>query len=193
MDWLLYLVAALFVLAGAACLALIVVSLPGTWIMLGLATAVELLDRFYLPPGADATFGWWLLGLAAAMAALGEVIELLAGAAGARGGGASARGMWGALIGGILGVLLLTPVLLFIPVIGSLVGAVLGTFIGAVVGEMSGTRDGRGAPGQSVRGSFRESLLPATGATIGRVVGTLTKLGIGIAVWLVLSVAAFWP
>jgi hypothetical protein len=188
MEWLLYIVAALFLLAGAGCLALILVSLPGTWIMLLLAGLIEYLDRLYLPvepTGGQVTFGWWVLGACIALAAVGETVELLAGAAGAKGGGASRRGMVGALIGGVLGAIVLTPVFFFIPVLGTLVGAVVGTFIGAVVGEMSAERE----KARTLRGS----LIPATGATIGRVIGTLSKLGIGIAVWLVLSVAAFWP
>jgi hypothetical protein len=34
---------------------------------------------------------------------------------------------------------------------------------------------------------------PAIGATIGRVVGTTSKVGIAIAAWLMLSISAFWP
>ena len=40
---------------------------------------------------------------------------------------------------------------------------------------------------------MKDSVKPAFGATVGRVVGTASKLGITIAMWLVLSIFAFWP
>ena len=41
--------------------------------------------------------------------------------------------------------------------------------------------------------TLKGSIKPAVGATIGRVLATLTKAGIAIAIWLVLTVSAFWP
>jgi uncharacterized protein YqgC (DUF456 family) len=116
------------------------------------------------------------------LAGLGELIEFAAGAAGAKRGGAGRRGMIGALIGGIVGALLLTP-FIPVPVVGTLIGAIIGTFIGAVLGEVTGLEP------KTVRGSMK----PALGATIGRVAGTVGKMGTAIVVWLTLSVAAFWP
>ena len=52
----------------------------------------------------------------------------------------------------------------------------------ALVGELTG--------GQT---TIKGTMKPAIGATIGRVVGTTSKVGIAIAMWLVLSVSAFWP
>ncbi|MHC5023207.1 MAG: DUF456 family protein [Planctomycetota bacterium] len=182
MEWLAYLVAALFVLLVAACVLLIILQAPGGWILLGLALLIEYLDRFYLPSGDRQTFAWWVLGACAGLLIVGEAIDLLAAAAGAKRGGASRRGMIGSLVGGILGAILLTG-LIPIPVLGTLIGAMLGTFAGAVLGEMSG-------PEQVAVG---ETMRPALGASIGRAIGTATKLGIGITMWIVLSVAAFWP
>lgn len=181
MEWILYIVAALFCLLGALCVASIVVGLPGGWIMLGLALIIEATDGLYLPPERPQTFGWWVLGACAGLLAIGEIVELAAGAAGAKSGGGGKRGMWGALIGGILGALFLT-FFIPIPIVGTLIGAVIGTFIGAVVGEVTGEQ------AKTVRGSMK----PALGATIGRVIGTVGKIGIAIAVWITLSVAAFW-
>jgi len=182
MEWLLYLVAALFVLLGAGCLVLIIFSLPGTWIMLGLAAIIEVCDRFYLPEGDRQTFEWWVLIACVALAAAGELLEFAASAAGAKRGGATRRGMIFALIGGILGGIFLT-FLLPIPVVGSLIGAIIGTFAGAVVGEMTHLE------ARTLSGSIK----PAIGATIGRVLGTMSKIGIATAVWIALSVDAFWP
>jgi uncharacterized protein len=185
MDWLTYVIATLFTLLGAACVFSIIFSIPGTWIMLVLAFAIEFTDQWWRTPDAlerTQTFEWWLLWVCVGLAVLGEVIEFIAGAAGAKSGGAGRRGMIGALIGGIVGALVLTPFIL-IPVVGTLIGALIGTFIGAVIGEVSGAQP------KSVRGSMK----PAIGATIGRVFGTVGKMAVAIVVWLALSVAAFWP
>ena len=182
MEWITYVVATLFCVLGAVCLVSIIFSIPGGWIMLGLACVIEFVDRFYLPAERQQTFEWWVLGVCLGLLALGELIEFAAGAAGAKRGGAGRRGMVGALIGGILGAIFLTA-LVPIPVVGSLIGAIVGTFAGAVLGEITGAQPKTG----------RGSVKPAIGATIGRVVGTMSKIGISMAVWIALSIAAFWP
>ncbi len=181
MEWLLYVVGVLFVLAGAVCVALVVVQLPGAWIMLGLAGVIEYCDRFYLPPGNQQTFGWWVLGACLVLLVIGELIEFLAAALGAQKGGGSRRGMMGALIGAVAGALLLTPLFFFAPIFGALLGTVAGTFIGAIVGELS-TRQ------TTLQGSIK----PAVGATVGRVVGTMSKVAIALGVWIALSISVFW-
>ena len=95
MDWLLYVVAVLFFLVGAVCVLSVVIQLPGTWIMLALAVLIEWADRVYLSQGAEQTFGWWVLGVCLGLALLGEVIEFLASAVGAKTTGASTRGVVG--------------------------------------------------------------------------------------------------
>lgn len=182
MPWLPYVIAALFCLLGAACVALVVVQLPGAWVMLALAGLVEWLDRFWLPPDDQQTFGWWALGGCLLLAVAGEVIEFVAGVLGAKRGGSSRRGMIGALVGGIAGLFVFAPLFFFIPLLGAFFGAVLGTFVGALIGEL--TDEGRTLGG---------SMKPALAATIGRVFGATTKVAIAMAMWLVLSTAAFWP
>ncbi len=183
MEWLQYVFATLFFVRGGVCVVLVVVQLPGTWAMLGLAALLEYLDRLYLPVGEQQTFGWWVLGGCLAIAVIGEIIEFIAGVAGAKKGGSSSRGMWGALIGGIVGVFIFTPVFFFLtPIFGAFLGAVLGTFVGAAIGEMT-------AEHATIKGSMK----PAIGATIGRVLGATSKVGIAIAMWLTLTVSAFWP
>jgi len=181
MEWLAYIVATVFTLFGAACVASIIVGPPGGWILFGAAAVIELADGLYLSEGNQQTFSWWLLGACLGLLVLSEIIEFAAGAAGAKSGGASNRGMIGALLGGIIGAIVFTP-LLPVPIVGTLIGALAGTFIGAVIGEVSGAQP------KTVPGSIK----PAIGATIGRVVGTVSKIGISIAVWITLSVAAFW-
>ena len=177
----LYIVATLFVLIGAALVASIILSVPGGWIMLGLALVIEALDGLYLAEGRERTFDWWVLGVSAGLLALGELLEFAAGAAGAKHGGAGKRGVIGALVGGIAGAILAT-FMIPIPIVGTLIGAIIGTFLGAVIGEVTGAQP------KTVRGSMK----PAIGATIGRVLGTFGKMATAIVAWIALSVAAFW-
>ena len=182
MEWLHWVVATLFFLLGAGCVLAVIFSLPGAWIMLALAALIEWIDRWYLPADRIETFGWRVLGVCLVVAIIGEVIEFAAGALGAKKGGASKRGMWGALIGGIIGVFVFTPLFFFVPIVASLCGAILGTFIGAIIAELS-------RENSTITGTMK----PALGATIGRVVGTAGKMAVAVAIWLTLSVAAFWP
>ncbi len=174
------LVGLIFLGAGLVCVGVVMIGLPGTWMMLALAVLIEVADALYLPAERATTFGWWLLGICAVLAALGEVLEFIAGALGAKKAGSSRRGMVGALIGGAVGAVLgigVPP-----PPFGSIVCATLGTFVGAIIGELQDERVG-----------VRESLRPAAGATVGKILGTLSKLPIAMLVWAVLTVAALWP
>jgi uncharacterized protein YqgC (DUF456 family) len=182
MEWLHWIVATLFFLLGAGCVISVIFSLPGAWVMLALAALIEWLDTTYLPAERSETFGWWVLGICLAVAIIGEIIEFAAGALGAKKGGASKRGMIGALIGGIIGVFVFTPLFFFVPIVGSLCGAILGTFVGALIAELS-----------RENATMRGTMKPALGATIGRVLGTAGKMAVAVAIWLTLSVAAFWP
>ena len=165
---------------GLACLLTIPLSLPGTWILLGLALVVELVDGVYLPAAEPVTFGWGWLTVGAGLGLLGEVIETGAGAAGASWGGATRRGILGAIVGALVGAIALTPVIP-IPLVGTLLGALIGTFLGALLGEVTSERQRH--PG--------ETLQAALAAALGRLAGTLGKLGIGVVIWALLVRAAF--
>jgi hypothetical protein len=171
--WLHWLLTGLFALLGAGCLLLVVMQLPGVWLLLLLGVIVQLVDVTWIH-GTDADAGWWALGIAAVLAVLGEVLEGIAGAAGAKAGGGSRRSMWGGFIGGILGAILGTP-FIPIPVLGTFMGAVVGAFAGAFVGETTGT-DAMNKV---------EAIKPAAGAATGRAVGTLLKVAIAVAMWLI--------
>lgn len=168
-------VAALFGVIGLLLLATIPFGLPGTWFALGLAVALELARTPFGASGAPAPFGWPLIGLGVALAALGEGIEFAAGAMGARWGGGTRRGVVGALVGGIAGAVLGTAVIP-IPLVGTLCGAVLGSFGGALLGEL--TAEKRRHP--------HENLRAALAAALGRLAGSFAKLGIGVVIWAVL-------
>ena len=168
------LLAILLALVNAFWLVLTVLMLPGNWLMVATAGLVAWWqwDRGMFSP--------WTLLAAALLAGVGEVLELLSSAAGARLGGAgrwsAAGGLLGALAGLVLGAALIP-----IPVIGPLLGACAGAFAGVCVSEAAG-----GKP-------FRRTLRPALAAGAGRLVGTLLKLAVGVVIWLVLTVASFWP
>lgn len=181
MEWVAYALVVLFALLGLACLLLLVLGLPGTWVMLAIAFAIELADAFLLPGDAAVTFGWELLALCAGLALVGEGIEAVAGVAGTRYGGGTRRGMVGAFAGGLVGAIFLTG-LLPIPVLGTLFGAMLGAFLGAWIGE---------ATGPEARGR-EHNLRAALGAALGKLGGTIAKLAIGVVMW-VLLVRAAWP
>jgi uncharacterized protein len=180
MAWLHYLIAVLFVLIGGGCVFLTILSLPGAWILIAIAVVIELCDGLYLPTGST-TFSLWTFIAAAVIAFIGEILEFVAGAAGAKHGGASKRGMFGALVGGMIGAIAGT-VLILIPVIGSILGAVLGAAAGAIVAELT-------VPGATWRGTLK----PAGGAAAGRFAGTIAKLACALVIWIVLSAAIFWP
>ena len=98
--------------------------------------------------------GWVTLGILAALAAVAWLVDVLAGAAGARYLGASSRAFWGATLGALVGIFFGLP------------GMLLGPFIGAMAGELSA--------GRNLIQSGRAGL----GAWLGMVVATAVKLAL---------------
>ena len=166
------LIAAGLALLNLACLAVAMVGLPGIWLMLATSALVEYYTRqdFFSPQ---------TLWLALLLAALGELLEFVAGSRGAKKAGAGRRGSWGALLGGISGALIGT-VVIPVPLVGSLVGAAVGAFGLATLLEKDGGMD------------LSAALKAGRGAAKGQVTGTLLKLILGTAVWVLLTVASFW-
>jgi uncharacterized protein YqgC (DUF456 family) len=149
----------------------ILFNLPGTWLMV-LVTAVL---KWWQPGYVQVS--WTVLGAAAGLAMLGELLEFTLGAAGSRHAGGSTRAaalaILGSLVGGIVGTAL--PV----PIIGTVIGACLGAFVGSLIGDLWAGRP-----------LFR-SFEAGWGAAIGRFWGTVSKLAIGAIIVLVLALAAF--
>lgn len=168
-----------YALFGLLCVFLVVVGLPGTWILIAGAIVIDCLDWLWLPPGSPLTFHPLTIIAAILVGLVGEALEFALSAAGARRFGASKRGMLGAVIGGVVGAIAGT-LLIWIPVVGTLVGALAGTAAGAIIGE---TSDGKK--------TIREATQPAIGAVIGRVLGTLAKLPVAVAVWIIFAIAVF--
>jgi hypothetical protein len=164
--------AALVPVLNVLWLALTLLGLPGNWLMIATAGIVA-----WLTPGPP-SYHWATLALVVLLAGIGELIELLAGAAGSKTAGGTRRGAIGALIGGILGAVLGT-FLLPVPLFGTVVGAAVGAFAGATLGELSGSM------------TAREALRSGRGAAIGHVTGIASKFVLGCGVWLLLAVGAF--
>ena len=166
-----------FTLTAALCALATLLGLPGIWMMIILAGIIDLLDVMVFDQ--EISFGWISLLIAILLAALGEFLEFLAGAAGAKAGGANRRGIVGALFGGFFGGILGT-FFIPIPLVGTFVGAAIGAGLGAFLGEITKS-------GATISGSLK----PAGGAAAGRVAGTLSKTVIAAVTWIALSIAAF--
>jgi uncharacterized protein len=147
-------------------LILIVLGLPGLWIMVASAVVYNM-----IVPGDP--IGWFTLVAVAVLALVAELLEFSLTGRYARKYGGSRRASWGAILGGIIGAMVGFP----IPIIGPIIGAFVGSFCGALFAELTG--------GTSAGDATRV----AKGALIGRVVSTMLKIGIGftIGIWIFLA------
>lgn len=170
------------VLAAIGCWFLNIFTIPGNWLIVGLAA----LFAYLLPPAEYGRgFGWITVGVLVLIAVLGEVVEFAAGAAGAAKHGASRRAMLlsivGAAVGSIAGAAIGMPVPVIGPLIAAVGGGAAGAFGGAYFGEVW---KGKLHP---------ERTAVSTGAMIGRLFGTVGKLAAGAAIVAVLAVMTFMP
>ncbi len=168
-----YLYAAILFCLNALGLFLVAVGLPGNWLMVLASAGVSWLTGLRLI-SLPTLIALALLALA------GEVVELVAGAAGSRKAGGTWRGSAGALavglVGGILGTFLLP-----LPPLGSILGACAGAFVGALLGELSAGK------------RMEAAVDVGRGAFIGRLLGTIYKLAIGVLILIVATVASLVP
>jgi hypothetical protein len=172
--WMLYVELFILILVNLLCLMLVLFGLPGNWMMV-LSTSL-----FAWWTWDRHVFSAWTLIAVAVLAAVGELIEFFGGLVGARKAGASWRaslaGILGALVGALAGTIMLP-----VPVIGTIVGACLGVGLAVWVVETS--------RGEHPELSFRR----AVGAGMGEFIGILSKLAVGVVIWLTIAIAAFWP
>ncbi len=162
---------------------LTLLGMPGNWLMV-VATAIY---AFLTSAQSHAAVGWKVVVLLVVLAALGEVIELMAGATGAARAGGSRRAAILALLGsiggamfGIVAGLPVVPILFAGPIIAALLFAGLGAMAGAILGEIWAGRN-LDASWQVGRAAFW-----------GRLLGTLGKLLIGaVMVAVVLAALIF--
>lgn len=148
-------------------LLLVVVGLPGLWVMaLGVVLYGSLSQFRSVGPG--------LIAAVVGLAFLGEILEWWLGFRIARTYGGSRRAGWGALLGGIVGATVGVPV----PVLGSVVGAFAGAFAGAALLEYSAARNADVA----VRAGY--------GALLGRAAAVAAKVALGLAIGVLGAFAA---
>ena len=102
------------------------------------------------------------------MGVVGLLLDLIAGALGARRVGASSRAVWGTLIGTVVGLFFGLP------------GLLLGPFIGALVGEL--------AAGNSVLRSAHVGV----STWVGLIFGTIIKLVVSVTMVAMFGAAWWW-
>jgi hypothetical protein len=180
-DWIYHLVGVLLLAANiAACVATFFM-LPGTWVIVGLMA----LAAWFLPEAEGRTLGvgWGEVSILAGLAALGEIIEFASGAAGAKKVGASRRSvalsLIGAAVGSISGAAVGFPVPIVGPILAAIFGGGLGAFGGAYLGEAWKGR------------AHGERLTVGRMAFVGRVLGTVGKLGVGLLM-VVVAGTVYW-
>jgi len=169
-----YLWATLLVVLNLVWLAMVVFQFPGNWAIVWTTCLVA----------------WWqwdvrMIGVVPlvaifALALLGEFLELTSGMRGAKKRGGNWVTSLGVVAGAVLGAIVGT-LLIPIPLIGSLVGVCGGACLGAWGVEL--------AKGREHSHAWRVGV----GAGVGQLVGTVSKLGCGVVIWVVVAVAAFWP
>ncbi|MEX1229661.1 MAG: DUF456 domain-containing protein [Planctomycetaceae bacterium] len=174
-----YLYAILLLIANTLAWLSNVFMLPGNWMLVGVAA----LYAFFLPEELQPRVSWNVVGVALALAVVGELVEFFAGAAGAAKQGGSRRGVVlaivGAFVGSLLGAVFALPIPVIGPIIGALGGGAAGAAVGAWIGE-AGTGRTHG-----------ERLAISKGALFGRLWGTAGKLIIGVIMLVLVTVDSF--
>jgi uncharacterized protein YqgC (DUF456 family) len=150
-----YVLLGLFMLAG---LIITPLGLPGNWVIFGSAIACGFATQW-------TKFGWGFILVLAVAAAVGEIIEAISSAIGAKKFGASTGATIAAIVGSIVGLSLGTGVL---SLIGTLIGAFVGAFLGAFIYEYIRLND------------FEQARRAGLGAFLGRTAAIIVKEIIGI-------------
>ena len=169
-----YVWSSILIVLNAGWLLLVLFGLPGNWLMV-LSTCL-----FAWWQWDQGVFSAWTLIAITALALLGELIEFLAGMVGARGSGASWWASVAAVVGAVLGAVFGTFVIP-IPLLGTVIGASVGA--GLAVWGVEASRGERA----------EHSLRRAMGAGVGQFLGTFSKIMLGLVIWLIIAIAAFWP
>jgi uncharacterized protein YqgC (DUF456 family) len=144
----LWIVAILLMVVGA--LGIILPALPGVPLIFAGMVLAASIDDFQ-------RIGWITLTVLGVLTAIAFIVDFAASALGAKRVGASARAVWGALIGTIVGLFFGIP------------GLVFGPFIGAVIGEVT------------VHGRLDRAGSVGVATWVGLVFGTLFKLAIAFS------------
>jgi uncharacterized protein len=154
---------ALAIVIMIAALLVVPLGFPGIWIMIGILVIGTALDEV----------AWWTLLFLVQVALAAELVEWVIVKKTSARYGASNKAFWGAIAGGLIGVLIGLP----IPVVGALIAGLLGTFVGAAIVAWWETR------------RLRTASRVAWGAVVGRAFAAAFKTGAGIVI-LVLGATA---
>jgi hypothetical protein len=153
--------------------------LPGNWLMLAIAVVYWILK----PVGEAASLSLTVLIIMAALAGVGELLELLMSSASVSKAGGARRSagyaIFGSIAGGIVGLIIGVPIPVFGPIVGSLLFGSLGAMAGAVYGEISS--------GETLPHAIRIG----QAAFLGRALGTLAKVVVGLAIVITAIVGMF--
>ncbi len=168
MVWLWYILLILLMLAG---LFINILGLPGLWLLVSAVAGYAWLTGF------DVYVGWASLSTLVGLGVAAEIVEFVAGGAGAKSAGGSKRAMMGAIVGALIGGIFLS--ILPIPIISTIFGACLGAFLGATAAELS-VRGGR----------LTHAARVGTAAAKGRFWGIVYKSAVGCIMFVVGVIAA---
>lgn len=171
MSWELWVIALIALTTGFAGLVMVVMALPGIWLMVL----------------ASGLCWWWqpeiiTVKAVVTLAVLGiisEATDIVASAMGSKKLGGSKRGAGGAILGTMLGAIFGT-VFIPIPILGTILGGILGAGAGALMVERT-----------IVQMSWKDSFKSGGGAAIGRTVSIFLKLGLTIIAGLFFLTASF--
>ncbi|WP_233903328.1 DUF456 family protein [Stieleria maiorica] len=144
------------------------IALPGNWICVLLLALYAWLG----PASGRVAIGYGPVLAGFGLALVGEVVEFLAGAAGAKRAGASRKSTLYSILGSMVGAMTGAIVGVPVPVVGSVIAAILFGGIGAAAGAMYGEwTDGR---------TWKENWSVGHSTFWGRTFGTLGKVVAGL-------------
>jgi uncharacterized protein YqgC (DUF456 family) len=162
----------MLVLLNAFWLLLVPFTLPGNWLIV-ITTVLFAWWR-----AEDKVFSPYTLVVITLLALLGELVEFFGGVIGAKKAGARFLGSLGAILGAIIGAIIGTFVF---PILGTILGSCAGAAIGACALEVAGGR------------RMEDTINLGIGAGLGHFFGTTAKMALGILIWFIVAVAAFYP
>lgn len=177
--WIYYSVVALLMVSNLSGFLMNLVALPGNWLIFG-GTALFC----WLAHSDQHSVSWYVVGLLLLLAIGGELLEFLAGSAGAARSGASRRAMALSIVGSIIGSLAGAFIGIPIPIVGSAVAALIGGAVGAATGA---------AIGEDWKGRDLEGTIQVSAAAFwGRMLGTVGKVIVGGIMLVIATFDSIW-
>jgi uncharacterized protein YqgC (DUF456 family) len=140
-------------------LLLLAVGFLGVWLPVIPGLALMALGAFVHKLLVPGVLSWWMVGVFAAVAALGFGVDFAATAIASRRAGATKAGVWGALAGGVVGLFFGLPGLLLGPVVGAALGELVLSRRTPADAVKSGVGAGLGVLAGSVGKAFLAFLL----------------------------------